>query len=272
MKKTEKKTLTDAYVKRIKTPQTGRKEYFDALVPGFGVRVTDKGSKSYIVFYRVNGKQSRVTLGSIHELSLKEARETARDYRVAAKGGIDLKDGERHAKAEAARKRLGTFESVSQSFIEEYCEVNNKSWRERQRMFRKYVNPVLGESTIESITRWEVKNLVADIAKNNGPVQANRVAGAIRALYSWLRKEEHFEGANPGTGVEAPNFKEKSRERVLAEDEIRSFLVACDKMGWPYGPFFKFLLLTGQRRGETSQLKWSDIPDHSAPTPRERGR
>jgi len=53
MKKTEKKTLTDAYVKRIKTPQTGRKEYFDALVPGFGVRVINaanhRSARSWIL-------------------------------------------------------------------------------------------------------------------------------------------------------------------------------------------------------------------------------
>ena len=43
------KRLTAAAVERIKPPSTGRVEYFDAMLPAFGLRVTERGHKSWIV-------------------------------------------------------------------------------------------------------------------------------------------------------------------------------------------------------------------------------
>jgi integrase len=46
---------------------------------------------------------------------------------------------------------------------------------------------------------------------------------------------------------------------VLREDEIRWFWVACDEIGWPFGPLFKLLLLTAQRRDEVASMAWSEV-------------
>ena len=265
----EKKTLTDAYIKRIKPPVSGRKEYFDKLLPGFGLRVTDKGNKSYVVFYRVGGKQRRVTLGSIYELTLAEARDQARNHKISAKGGVDLVAAQEAEKRETERVELGTFRAVADIYIEDYCKPNTRTWKETERMFKKYILPKFGKTPVDEISRAQVRNLIKHVVNNNGPVMANRVAGVIRSMYSWMAREEDYEGDNPARGIAAPNYTENKRDRYLDHDEIKSLLLACDKMGWPFGPYFKFLLLTGQRKNETVRLKRSDIKGDTWTIPKE---
>ena len=62
-----RKVLTAKAVEAAKpAPKGKRVEHFDGALPGFGLRVTETGSKSWIVFYRrqVDGKQRRMTIGS----------------------------------------------------------------------------------------------------------------------------------------------------------------------------------------------------------------
>ena len=70
--------LTAAAVERIKPPPAGRVEYWDALLPGFALRVTANGMKSWVVMYRVHGRRRRYTLGAYPKLSLAKARENAK--------------------------------------------------------------------------------------------------------------------------------------------------------------------------------------------------
>ena len=63
---------------------------------------------------------------------------------------------------------------------------------------------------------------------------------------------------NPAAGVKPPAV-EKSRDRVLSEDEIKAFWTGCDKLGWPFGPAFKLMLVTGQRRDEVAGIRWDDL-------------
>jgi integrase len=59
-------------------------------------------------------------------------------------------------------------------------------------------------------------------------------------------------------GLKAPTA-ETARDRALTDDEVRLFWAACDKLGWPFGPMFKLLLLTAQRRDEVGGMEWSEI-------------
>jgi hypothetical protein len=75
--------LTDRQIKSLKTdrPQV---DVFDGEIPGFGVRLTNRGRKSFFLFYRARRladprrRLHRVTLGAYPYLSLAEARERAR--------------------------------------------------------------------------------------------------------------------------------------------------------------------------------------------------
>ena len=47
--------------------------------------------------------------------------------------------------------------------------------------------------------------------------------------------------------------------RILSDDEIKKFWKACDTKGYPFGPCFQLMLLTGRREGSVSKMGWSDI-------------
>ena len=74
-----RKMLTAVAVERIKAPKSGRVEHFDKLLPGFALRVTSGGAKSWVIFYRLAGVQVRQTLGKYPALDLADAREAARE-------------------------------------------------------------------------------------------------------------------------------------------------------------------------------------------------
>ena len=73
--------------------------------------------------------------------------------------------------------------------------------------------------------------------------------------------------------VDAPS-KERARDRVLSDDELRWLWRACEKIDWPFGPLVKLLLLTGQRRDEVATLQWSelDLGQRTWTLPREKAK
>ena len=76
-------------------------------------------------------------------------------------------------------------------------------------------------------------------------------------MFSWAVERGIIE-ASPAANVKAPG-QETARDRVLTDDELRAFLRACDGMGEPFGPLFRLLLLTGQRREEVAALPWAEL-------------
>ena len=79
----------------------------------------------------------------------------------------------------------------------------------------------------------------------------------VRRLFGWA-VERGIIAASPVAGIRAP-APETARDRVLSDDEVRAFLRACKAMGEPFGPLFRLLLLTGQRRDEVASAPWSEI-------------
>ena len=57
------RTLTAAAVERIRAPSSGQIDHFDQGYPGLAVRVSYGCAKSWVYFYRLFGKQKRLTLG-----------------------------------------------------------------------------------------------------------------------------------------------------------------------------------------------------------------
>ncbi len=249
-----RKTLTAKAVDRVKTPVSGRVEHWDGALPGFGLRVTDKGIKSWVQMVRIHGKQARLTLGTYPDLSLGEARDKARANRRAIENGEDP----RVAKLAARERPADLFEDVAELFVERYAKKKNKGWKETERIFTKYVDPRWGRRRLNSITRADVVALLDDIEDANGLYMANRVLAQVRKLFNWALLERALIDSTPIVPGMARSG-EKKRDRVLGENEISDLLPAWDSLGYPFGPFFKLLLATGQRRSEVAGMRWEHI-------------
>jgi integrase len=245
--------LTAKSVENVKPPEKGRLQLWDSALPAFGLRITERGKKSWVVMYRYRDRQRRMTLGSYPAFSLAEAREEARATLRAVERGEDPAA----EKKEAKRKPPTLFADSVEEFIELYAKPKNRGWAESRRLLMNNVAPHFKYMTIHDVTRHHVIDVLDGIIARGAPTQANRTLAAIRKLYNWSMDRGLIDH-NPVLGLKPP-VKETSRDRVLTDPEVRKVWAVWEEMEWPFGPLFKLLLLTGQRRSEVASMKWSDI-------------
>lgn len=251
--------LTQAAVDRIKPPSKSREQHFDSIVPGFCLRITDNGVRSWCIFYRMDGRLRNLTLGRYPALSLTEARQLARNARLTVEQGDDPQDLKKQAHRLKSNRRKNTFADVAEKFIENHAKKHNKTWKKTQYNLTKYVVPVWGDRPISSITLHDSIELIEDIADSNGPYTANYVRANLRKLYSWACRRGLAE-INPVIDVERPiSLKQSERDRVLTHEEVKAIWQACNGLGYPFGLYTQLLLITAQRRTEVSSIRNSDL-------------
>ncbi len=125
------RALTVEAVRKLTPPKNGRIEIRDSRVTGLCLRVTNKGVKSWSLFYRFEGRNRRMTLGKWPLVDLSEAREEARNALEVVRAG---KDPARERKD--AQKPRTTFPSVAELFVLRHAKPENRSWKETERIFR----------------------------------------------------------------------------------------------------------------------------------------
>ena len=256
-----RKRLTDLFVERLKPPQTGRDTYVDATFPGLEFRVTETGHKSFSLRYRdATGKQERYTW-PYPAFRPADARKAASAVLHRLEAGGDPA-GEKRARR-ARRAEFGaedeTFAGVARRYLKQQVEKNTaaSTYRETARIIDKDVIPVWGKRPFRSIARRDVSALIDAKAESGAEVQANRVLARLKTLFGWAVTKDLTE-KNPCEGLRPPT-KERARDRVLNEISIVAFWTATDELGWPFGPLFRLLLLTAQRRDEVATMEWAEI-------------
>ena len=86
---------------------------------------------------------------------------------------------------------------------------------------------------------------------------ANQVLAGVRAMFGFALDQGIID-ASPVARVKPPGEK-TARDRVLSAGEIRVVWAAAGDMGYPFGDFFRLLLITGQRRVEVARMRWADV-------------
>lgn len=244
-------TLTARAIERIETPTAGRIDYFDqdrGAPPGFGLRVSSSGKKTFYYMYRRGGALKRWTIGRYPMLSLADAREKAR--KTQANGGDP-------AKTKAEAKRAETFRQLSDQFLEGHeKKLKEKTLVEWKRIIDKELVPYFGEMKPHEIKRGDVIAFLEEKAKT-APYMANRIFEVIRRVFAWAVEKAKVD-ATPCVRIKKPGT-EKQRERVLTTEEIRKVFAALKKERPIIASFFRMAFLTGARRGEILGAAWTDV-------------
>ena len=242
----------------------GQRDYTDPKEAGFSVRVSYRGTKTYSVMYRIRGnpKKRRATIGIVGDISLADARERAQEIKKHARRGIDLLENEQRLEAESrlaeARRDEDSIKVVSALFIERYAKKNQKYWFQTKAIFDTCVLPKWRDRSIGSIERRDVVELLDWIEDRSGIYRANRTLAAIRKMFNWALVERAIIETTPIVPGMSRG-KETKRDRVLSEGELLAIWESTDKTGYPYGSLDKLLILTGQRLGEVSKMRWEHI-------------
>lgn len=242
------KALTDKTIEAFK-PLDKRYEVHDLRCPGMSLRVEKSGRKTFYVRFRYGVEQKRMKLGVYPRLSLATARDKANDLLQQVDEGIDP----------TKRRRVANMrvDAVCRQFITLHAQARNRSWREAERILeREFVAPY-GQRDIRDIKRFDVLEVMDAAIERGSSYQANRILSHVRKFFNWC-VERGIIDVSPIIGLKAPT-KEQSRDRVLNDDEVARLLRACENEMYPFRYFIPLLLSTAQRRGELTQMRWSEI-------------
>jgi integrase len=253
----ERPRLTDASIKRIKPPATGNRITYDGDVPGFGVRVTAGGDRSFILNYRTRaGRERRYTIGDFPDTwSTVAAREKAKQLkRLIDDGGDPLQ--------EIADKRAApTITDLIERFEREHLPRRRPGTAaDYKRILDKHIRPHFGTHTkVADVKLDDIEALHQKITKQGHLRRANTVVAVLSKMFS-LSIRWGMRDSNPCRGIE--KHPEVKRRRYLNADELARLLAALD--AYPdqsTANIFRLLLLTGARRGEVLCARWADFVD-----------
>lgn len=259
--------LTKKIVEKLALPETGQKFVWDDAISGFGIRLTQAG-RTYIAQARVNGDTRRVTIGRHGVLTLEEARKQARIELAKMTNGVDP--------VAEKQKRIAfslTLEELTKAYITAHRDLKQRSIDDINRHvttnFRMWkTKPVATEITREAVlTRFQ------EIATRSG-AQANQAFRILRALLNYAMAA--YRPDNRPLLIENPvnvlsqtkvwsKIRAKSRRIPSAHvgqawNTIQSLRSAfATTVGRTAADLTAFMLLTGCRLGEASQLEWDRV-------------
>ncbi len=254
--------LTDVLIKNLTHPDrrpSKRQETPDGKIAGlYFVRQTS-GAASWALRFRSSGKPKKLTLGPWPAIGLAEARRKAQEALGAIAVGKDPA-AEKRASRAAARAAVDIKDRLSDvagKFVKQYTKRENGAlWAAAtERYLAREILPRLGAKRIGEIRRADVREMLNEIT-DRSPTTANCVLAVTRRLFNWAVEEEII-AASPIGKLKAT--KEVSRDRVLDDAEIRLVWRAFGRIGAPFGAVGQLLLLTGARRTEVAEMRWTEI-------------
>jgi integrase len=270
--------LTDTKLRGIR--RTGeRREYPDR--DGLVLRVSAKGTKTWTVSYRVRGRSDaaggrvarlaggkrRLTLGEYPTVGLSEARARTAEVKRLARAGVDASDV-LHGKTHAGGP---TVADLIERYSTEHLQRNRlRAAGNAEKQLRLHVAPAWGPRPVASIERGDLVRLIEEVRVRRalevhdghrilrrvrgGPGAAAEVRKWTRAMFQFAM-DAGLRPDNPFADVRNRD-RQRRRNRVLSMEELRAVWNAAGGMGYPWGPCYRLILLTGDRRGEWARARW----------------
>ena len=248
-------SITIRTIDAVKPCPTGDVYTWDTNLRGFGLRVTPKGVKSYVLQYRVNGGPSRRKTIGIHgsPWTTQTARKEAERLLMIVRQGVDPVEAQREARRKEKALNVSAY---CDFFVDLYLQPHwPDTWPEAMRALENVIKPRWGKRSLLSLKRTDMVKLMDEYADRPG--RKKYVHSLLRKMFNWAVDREDIE-TSPLAGMKAPKAV-ASRRRVLGQEELVCLWKACDKVGWPCGPYVRLLILTMQRRQEVAEMDWSEI-------------
>lgn len=253
-------------------------------IKGFGLKVTPNGGKVYVYQYRIaragmaaQTSPRKYTIGKHGELTPDQARIRARELAAMVTQGIDPRQRELDAIAaqdEANRRaeekaRLDaelSFDLMADKWLDEYSYRNGqprsgRSIEQARSVIKTHLRPKLGNLPLPAITPANLRSIINAIPSRR--VATRRTVFAYASiLFGWAHKRGDI-AENPLRAIAKPDAP-TARDRVLTDEELAVIWQATLALRAPLGPFYRILVLTGQRREEVASMDWAELDRDNA--------
>jgi integrase len=224
--------LTDLSIKTLEAPEKGAIVYPDSVLTGFGVRISEGGTKSFVL---THGKlRKRETIGRVGVLTLQDARTEAK-RRLAE-----------YTLGKTVPRPVAWNMAVTIYLEEVRRRLKPRTHADYKRFLGKYFR--FGELAVSEVTPDDIQTRLARLAGT--PVEQHHAFVVVRTFLRWAHRK-HYLNANPMERMQS-GYRYRPRERVLSNDELSEVWNAAGDT--TYGSIVKLLILTGQRVGEISKL------------------
>ena len=243
-----RKTLSDIGVAELK-PKTKRYAHPDPEQRGHYIRVQPSGAKTYVVVARdPGGKQVWQTVGDVGVLDIAAAREKAREIIKAIVEGTD-------------RAGPQSYRKVSDEWFKRHVERKDRRLRSAPNIrcyLDRHILPAWKDRDFKSIKRSDLAKLLDHIEDTAGAVAADQVLSVVSSISNWYAARDDNYMSPVVRGMRRSQPKERARDRILNDDEIRAVWAAAEANG-TFGAFIRVALLTGQRKDKVISMKWEDL-------------
>ena len=224
---------------------------WDTKQHGLGLRVQPSGGKAFYAVYSRQGRPRWLHLGDARDLGLAEART------MAAQTMLDVARGNDPVAEKRAQRSSGTFADLVQRYLDEHAKKNNRSWKQADALVRRFALPRWRDLQATSISRSDVKTMMATIEK---PSVATQTIRHVSAIFAWAVKEDGFDGQSLSRrGARTSRTIASVRPGRLARSR-RSWR-ALDDVDRRHALALRMILITGQRPGEVRHMRREHIVD-----------
>lgn len=253
--------------------KTKRGRYADG--GGLYLQVSDNEAKSWLFRFMLNGKSRQMGLGSLHTISLAEARDEALLCRKQLRDGFDPIEARKLklGKAQADAAKVMTFKACAEKYISSHSAgwKNVKHVSQWQNTLKTYVYPVFGDLPVQSIDTGLVTKVIEPIWVTKTET-ASRVRGRIEAVLDWASARKYRTGENPARWkghLENLLPKRAKVQRIkhhaaLPYSETGAFMDTLRKQESVSARGLEFLILTAARTGEVIGATWDEIDFNKA--------
>ena len=232
--------------------------YWDSKIAGFGLRFRRGGKRTFVLQYKFNGADKRMTLGQYPGVTTKKARALAQAALGTKAEGKDPQADRRAAKAKPAHTTL--TELIELYLLDKKPDLKPITFYEAERYLRKAWRP-LHSRAVNEIELAQVAKILDQLKHASGKTAAARARGTLSAVFSWAVQRGHAK-ANPVIGTANPDPHTQG-ERVLTSDELRALWNATGGDN-DYDRIVRILILTGCRKSEVGGMQWCEFnTDHT---------
>ena len=254
--------LNKTNIETLPTP-TGKPAFHrDDDLKGFGLKVFTSGTKSFFLEKKINGKSKRLTIGGYGELTAEQARKQA----VKLSGQI-ASGGDPIAERKEKELKGVTLGQAFGDYLKARKDLKKKTLEDYRRVFDKALAD-WNQKPLLSITKDMVAKRHTKLGQENGEAWANLSMKVLRAVFNFAVGQ--YEDSQGRSLITDNPVKRLSQSRAWYRVERRQSVIKPNDLGaWFQGVFalpnetlkdyLQLVILTGLRKNEAAQLKWSDV-------------